>query len=330
MTAAAPRVSVVTPFYNTAKYLEICIESVLGQTFTDFEYILADNCSNDGSAEIARKYAARDPRIRYVRFEELIPQVPNYNRALGLISPNSRYTKMVQADDYILPGCLKEMVAIADAYPNVGLVSSYEMLGNTVYQTGLEHSERVLDGREVCRRTLKDGLWVFGSPNTVMYRSSCVRERKPFFSTSSPTEDVDAGLEILLKSDFAFVHQVLTYTRRENVSTWTGINAFEPVPLHRLIMLMRYGRQVLSPEEFEAARKRALSRHGRTLARGALTLRRERFWNFHRSGLESVGLKLSPLAVSWHVLLLAGKLVLNPLETFRTIVARVHGRPYAD
>jgi hypothetical protein len=265
-----------------------------------------------------------------VRFEELIPQIPNYNRALGLISKDSVYCKMVQADDWIFPTCLQKMVAIADQNPSVGLVSAYEMIADTVYQTGLEHSEQVLPGREVCRRAFLEGLFVFGSPNTVMYRSKDVRERQPFFSLDSPTEDVDAGFEILLKSDFAFVHQVLTYTRRENVSTWSGINAMQPFALHRLITLVRYGREVLSPNEYATALKRARAAHGRTLARGVLSMKDKRFWQLHREGLASVGLQLQPVAVAWRTLLFAGELLLNPLQTTRTILARVRGKPFAD
>ena len=62
-TAAQPFLSVVTPFYNTQAYLKECIESVLGQSYRNFEYILVDNCSNDGSLDIAEYYAKRDSRI---------------------------------------------------------------------------------------------------------------------------------------------------------------------------------------------------------------------------------------------------------------------------
>ena len=72
-----PLVSVITPFYNTARYLAECIESVLDQTFRDFEYLLVDNASTDGSLEIAQEYANRDSRIRVVHFDELVPQIPN-------------------------------------------------------------------------------------------------------------------------------------------------------------------------------------------------------------------------------------------------------------
>ncbi len=65
--ATRPLVSVVTPFFNTAPYLAEYIESVLAQSYSQFEYILMDNCSTDGSSEIAATYASRDPRIRLIR-----------------------------------------------------------------------------------------------------------------------------------------------------------------------------------------------------------------------------------------------------------------------
>ena len=81
-----PLVSVVTPFYNTAEFLRECIESVLSQTYSNFEYILVDNQSTDGSAAIAAEFAARDQRIRVVRNERFVDQVPNYNGALLHVS----------------------------------------------------------------------------------------------------------------------------------------------------------------------------------------------------------------------------------------------------
>src|SRR5262245_8491275 len=88
-------VSVVTPFYNTVDYLAECIESVLGQTYQNFEFLLVNNCSNDGSLEIAQKFASLDRRIRLHNNADFRTQVANYNGALELISPESRYTKIV-------------------------------------------------------------------------------------------------------------------------------------------------------------------------------------------------------------------------------------------
>ena len=110
MLMTRPLVSVVTPFFNTAPYLAECIESVLAQSYSQFEYILMDNCSTDGSSEIAATYASRDPRIRLIRCSQFLAQMPNYNRALAEISDASKYCKIVQADDWIFPECLELMV----------------------------------------------------------------------------------------------------------------------------------------------------------------------------------------------------------------------------
>ena len=108
---SSPLVSVVTPFYNTREFLAECIESVLRQTYTNWEYILVDNCSTDGSSDIAEQYAARFPEtIRLIHTASFLSQVRNYNFALSHISHDSKYCKMVQADDWIFPDCLRSMV----------------------------------------------------------------------------------------------------------------------------------------------------------------------------------------------------------------------------
>ncbi len=125
-----PLVSVVTPFHNTAKYLAECIESVLVQSYPQFEYILVDNCSTDGSWEIAESFARRDSRIRLIKRAHLLSQVQNYNLALQEISKDSRYCKIVQADDLIFPDCLKLMVKAFEQSEMIGLVSAYDLKGN--------------------------------------------------------------------------------------------------------------------------------------------------------------------------------------------------------
>jgi glycosyltransferase involved in cell wall biosynthesis len=133
--APAPLVSVVTPFYNTAPYLAGCIESVLSQSFRDFEYLLVNNRSTDGSREMAVRYAATDSRLRVIDNPAFVGQVENYNGALEHISPHSKYVKMVQADDAICPDCLSRMVDLAEREPGVGIVSSYRLIGKR--QSGL-------------------------------------------------------------------------------------------------------------------------------------------------------------------------------------------------
>src|ERR1043166_1469914 len=95
-----PLVDVVTPVYNGKKYLAECIESVLAQTYQNWEYIIVDNCSKDGTLEVARRYEQRDKRIRVIHNETLLPQAKNFNFTVQQISADSEYCKFVQGDDF--------------------------------------------------------------------------------------------------------------------------------------------------------------------------------------------------------------------------------------
>src|SRR5215470_7570143 len=111
-----PLVSVVTPVYNGEKYLAECIESVLAQTYVNWEYIIINNCSKDRTLEIAQYYARIDRRIRVHNNETFIGMIENHNIAFQQISPTSSYCKMVHADDWLFPECIMQMVKVAEAH----------------------------------------------------------------------------------------------------------------------------------------------------------------------------------------------------------------------
>jgi len=282
-------VSVVTPFYNTAAYLAECIESVLAQTHGHFEYLLLDNASTDGSGEIAARYVARDARIRLARNETLLTQTQNYNRALELVHPGACYVKIVQADDWLFPRCLAEMVALADEHPSVAIVSSLDKRGRTVCGECLLPEQRVLRGREACRLVLREDRFFFGSPTTVMYRADVVRARRPFFPEVAHFADTVAAFEILRDHDFGFVHQVLSYTRIREDSISGAAVTFDPEPLDKLIRIVRCGRLHLDTHEYEKRRRAVEQGYYRRLAAAWLRRREPAYWDWHRKGLATVG-----------------------------------------
>jgi glycosyltransferase involved in cell wall biosynthesis len=284
-----PLVSVVTPFFNTEDHLEECIESVLAQTYGNFEYVLANNCSTDRSVEIVERYAARDPRIRLLHNERFLPQLPNYNQALRRISPESRYVKMVQADDAIFPRCLEAMVAIAEANPTVGVVSSYRKVGEEIGPLGLPPSRTVLPGREAIRLNLTDDLYLFGTQTAVLVRSDIVRARHPFYAEDSFFADVDVVYDLLADHDFAFVHEVLSFTRKEQGSAVGRVRSYDPLILERMIRLTLSGPAYLSPEELERYLGGHRRLYRRFLAESWLRRREPGFWEFHRRGLARIG-----------------------------------------
>jgi glycosyltransferase involved in cell wall biosynthesis len=319
----SPVVSVVTPFYNTADYLDQCITSVRRQSFADWEYVLLDNCSTDGSADIARRHAGEDARIRLHSNRSHLSQLENYNEALTLISPAAAYCKFVQADDLIFPNCLQEMSALAAANPRAGLVSAYGLFGNRVYLSGLELQEQLLTGGDIVSRFLRDGLYLFGTQTSVLMRADLVRARRPFFDITSPFADVEACLQLLKTSDFGFVHQVLTYTRRDNESIYSGVRTYEPMLLCRAAALRRHGADFLDAatlSQLLADAERNLYdflgecwwlRHGE-----------QALWDFYRRGLGHAGTELSMARVRWHALKALGRRALNPLDTISRLQQR--------
>jgi glycosyltransferase involved in cell wall biosynthesis len=317
-----PLISVVTPFHNTAPYLAQCIESVLAQSYSNFEYLLVDNCSTDGSGEIADTYAHRDPRVRLIRRSQLLSQVQNYNRALAEISDASEYCKIVQADDFIFPDCLHLMVQAFEQSESIGLVSSYWLKGNEVRGSGFPWPTKLLAGKQMARLYLRTGLWVFGSPTAVMYRSSVVRESHPFYDESALHEDSEKCLEILKKWDFGFVHQLLSFSRADNESISSAVRDLEPNVLDGYIIVQRHASAFLEQDEAQALRKRARREYYGDLANHALRLRNAAFWRYHREGLKTLGETINWPYLAWRVAQRMLWMVANPGTTIARALRR--------
>jgi glycosyltransferase involved in cell wall biosynthesis len=114
-----PRLSVGLPVYNGGRYLAETLDSLLGQSFTDFELIISDNASTDGTEEICRRYAAKDPRIQYVRQPRNIGANPNHNFVLR--EARGEYFKWAAHDDLYGRELLDRCVAALDEHPDVVL-----------------------------------------------------------------------------------------------------------------------------------------------------------------------------------------------------------------
>ncbi len=128
MSAEKHRVSIGLPVFNAQKYLSQALDSILAQTFTDFELIISDNASTDRTAEICRAYAAKDARIRYFRNERNLGAAPNFNRVFYLAT--GEYFKWAPYDDRIAPEFLQKCVDVLDQHPDVVLCySKARMIG---------------------------------------------------------------------------------------------------------------------------------------------------------------------------------------------------------
>lgn len=296
MASVAPLVSVVTPFYNTDAYLEECIDSVLRQTYSNWEYILVNNCSTDKSAEIASHYARQHPgKICLQQNTVFLSQVQNYNTALRALSPESKYCKVVQADDWLFPDCIQRMVEVAEEHPAVGIVAAYELEGDEVRLDGLPYPSPEVPGQLAGRLYFIRDKYLFGTPTSLLLRSDIVRSRDPFYDERyAPFEDGHACFDLLKTWNFGFVHQVLTYSRRDNESIISKVRPFGLQLFLRFSMLVVHGRDYLSDEEYGRKLKQAEYEYFSFLSKCASAWHRESsdFWEFHRKALASVNRSL--------------------------------------
>jgi glycosyltransferase involved in cell wall biosynthesis len=297
-----PLVSIVTPAFNEEEHLSECLESVLGQTYSNWECTIANNCSTDGTLAIAQKYAASDPRIRIFTNDTLIPALANFNSALRQIIPTSKYCKMVMADDWMFPECLERMVAVMEEHPSIGIVGAYGLDGQSVLYAGLPYPSHFVPGREICRQRLLGGPYIFGSPTSVLFRSDLVRSHDPFYNELNVQADSEACFELLKESDFGFVHQVLTFSRnRRPTSRLEASRELNTLASGILHEVMLYGPYYLAPQEYADCLKATISKYYDFLAVSLIERRPRAFWDYHKQKLKEEGVGFSRTHLAYMV-----------------------------
>ena len=286
---SCPLVSVVTPVYNGEKYLPECIESVLAQTYQHWEYIIVNNCSTDRTFDIARHYANKDARLCVYGNDRFLNVMENHTHAFQKLSPESKYCKVLQADDWLFPDCIEKMVHVAEANPGVGIVGSYRLEEREVSCDGLPYASTVVSGREICRQRLLGGPYLFGSPTTILVRSDLIRSREYSYDEHNLHSDVEACFAVLRDYDFGYVHQVLSFTRRHNESETSFIKRIKTYCLANLRVLTKYGPVYLGEEEYRGTLKKSLKEYYRFLGKSVFETREKRFWDYHRTGMAALG-----------------------------------------
>lgn len=136
--AASPRLSVVMPVHNALPYLDQAVESILAQTFRDFEYVILDDASTDGSTDRLRYWASQDPRIRLIEGKRnLGPALSSDRVARAARAP---IVARMDADDISYPTRLEEQLGVLDSHPDVGVVGGlYDIID--VHGRRIRHAE---------------------------------------------------------------------------------------------------------------------------------------------------------------------------------------------
>ncbi len=202
-----PEVSVVINMYNSEKYLRKCIDSVLAQTFTDFELILVNDGSKDHSLDICKEYAEKDTRIRIVDKEN--GGLADARNA-GLDAAKGRYLEFIDADDWIEPDLLEKCVArlhetdadivIFDIYQYFVATGKKEVLSHPYDQKQVyslnDHPEMITK--------MKNAAW------NKIYKISLFRENQIRYPWGYNYEDLGTTYRLLARADkIAFVNEPL-------------------------------------------------------------------------------------------------------------------------
>ena len=217
MGTAPPRVSVVVPSYQNEAYIEETIRSVLAQTFTDFELVVADHGSSDRTWAILQQFTS-DPRVRLLTTEPGGGAERNWNRVTG--QARGELVKLVCGDDLLEPRALAEQVAAFDAHDDgVVLVASRRDLvdasGRHVVRNvglgGLPPGR--VPGRAAVRRTVLRGANIFGEPACVMMRRSALERVGGWQGSPGFVIDQSTYCRVLLHGDLVTTPESLASFR---------------------------------------------------------------------------------------------------------------------
>ena len=291
MSNDQPLVSIVTPVYNGEKFLSQCIDSVLSQTYEKWEYLIVNNCSTDDTLKIAQKYAEQDSRIQVHSNQNFLDMIENWNHAIKQISSESKYCKVIHADDILLPESIEKMVLHAEKNPSAGIIGSYYLRGKLVKGTGIPYPISIVNGKEICRSTLRKDYYLFGSPTSTLIRSEIIRNKRTVYNVDNYHADVELCLDILQEYNFGFIHQVLSYTRtHEDSQSSTYAERFDTNLLENLKMLIKYGPIFLDDDEYQDLLKLRLKQYKKIFWKTFLKNRKKEYFEYHQNGVKELGI----------------------------------------
>ena len=237
-----PKVSILIPVYNRKEYIAECIQSALDQIFTDFEIIVVDNASNDGTWEICQQFSLKDSRVRVFRNDTNIGPIRNWLRCLD--KALGEYTKILWSDDLIHPSFLEELLpylkdrSIGFVYSSTDVFESTR--GEVIAKYFRNMKTGVYDSQNYVQGALLGGDFP-GSPGCAIFRTLDVKKNLLLHVPNCVNSDFsmhaignDLLLFLLTTAEyplFAFVNNPLAYFRSHAASISTSAPKGK-IPLH--------------------------------------------------------------------------------------------------
>lgn len=201
--ADKPKVSVVLPAYNAERFIGAAIESILGQSFSDFELIVVDDCSRDDTWHLVQGYAKADGRVVAIRNDRNLNLAQTLNRGIALAQ--GEYVFRMDHDDISMPNRLERQVQFLDANPDVGIVGSSMQIIDEQGQIVGMRKYNLTD--EVIRRNIF--LYSPFCHPAIAIRASILKLAGLYNHEFNPAEDYELYFRIGVHSRFANLDEVL-------------------------------------------------------------------------------------------------------------------------
>lgn len=198
-----PKVSICIPSYNHGRFIADCIESIINQSFRDWELIITDDASTDDTDAVVRPFLSQDTRIKFHRNPKNLGMVANWNRSFFLAT--GEYVKVLGSDDFLEPDCLRRAVDLLDLNSGVGVVACARRYVDAALQPvstiGYAQSQRIVPGEKAIAACLARGNPI-GEPVAVTFRRQAAS--RGFSPDYNQLADVEMWMHLLRTSDLAF------------------------------------------------------------------------------------------------------------------------------
>lgn len=208
-----PLVSVFIPSYNGADFIAQTIQSVLDQTYQNFELVICDDCSPDNTVEIIRSF--KDSRIKFFQNKENMGYWKNFAQCIEKTC--GTYLKLVNDDDMLAPTALEKAVSILQAHPEISLVTGNSLVigsnNEVIVKRFFFRKDCIFDGKSFARRTIHHGRNFYGEPVMMTFRNDKNFLRQFFSEATNFGIDWELGLELSGTGKIYYLADVVGYFR---------------------------------------------------------------------------------------------------------------------
>ena len=218
--SVTPIVSVIIPTYNRAQKVQAAIRSVLSQTYPDYEIILVDDGSTDGTAEAVERFFSQEQgNVKKVRYLFQHNQGPSISRNTGIEHARGKWIAFLDSDDLWFPEKLECQLQVLEQFKEAGacvadaqMVNDVGLDASTFHQCGRVYHQPIGIASDALLGTAKDfpGFWL----STLLVRTDLARDLKGFDPDIQVAEDRDFHFRLALKTRFAYINKLLVRTDR--------------------------------------------------------------------------------------------------------------------